>query len=65
MTEPTLAPSGREVEMPRGSKRPLSEAYDVALLDLDGVVYLGACRRARRAPTRWPRPSAGGCGSHS
>lgn len=26
---------------PRGSARPLSEAYDVALLDLDGVVYLG------------------------
>ncbi len=26
---------------PRGSHRPLSEAYDTALLDLDGVVYLG------------------------
>ncbi|MFG2001079.1 HAD-IIA family hydrolase [Spirillospora sp. NPDC048911] len=25
----------------RGSDRPLSEAYDVALLDLDGVVYVG------------------------
>jgi glycerol-1-phosphatase len=41
VTEPTLAPSGRGVEMPRGSERPLSEAYDAALLDLDGVVYLG------------------------
>jgi len=26
---------------PRGSKEPLDSAYDVALLDLDGVVYLG------------------------
>lgn len=26
----------------RGSRRPLSELYDVALLDLDGVVYIGA-----------------------
>ncbi|MGE5285804.1 MAG: HAD-IIA family hydrolase [Micromonosporaceae bacterium] len=26
---------------PRGSDRPLSEVYDTALLDLDGVVYLG------------------------
>ena len=25
----------------RGSPRPLSEVYDAALLDLDGVVYLG------------------------
>ena len=25
----------------KGSDRPLSEAYDVALLDLDGVVYIG------------------------
>ncbi|GGT78623.1 MULTISPECIES: HAD-IIA family hydrolase [Actinomadura] len=25
----------------KGSERPLSEAYDVALLDLDGVVYVG------------------------
>ena len=41
MTEPTLAPSDRGVERPRGSERPLSEAYDAALLDLDGVVYLG------------------------
>ncbi len=27
---------------PRGCPRPLSEAYDVALLDLDGVVYVGS-----------------------
>lgn len=33
--------------MTRGSDRPLSEAYDVALLDLDGVVYVG--RRPVRA----------------
>src|SRR5690606_29947175 len=26
----------------KGSDRPLSEAYDVALLDLDGVVYVGS-----------------------
>ena len=26
---------------PRGSEQPLSAAYDVALLDLDGVIYLG------------------------
>lgn len=25
----------------KGSDRPLCEAYDVALLDLDGVVYIG------------------------
>ncbi|MFC4049444.1 HAD-IIA family hydrolase [Actinomadura syzygii] len=31
----------------RGSDRPLCEAYDVALLDLDGVVYIG--RRPVRA----------------
>jgi HAD superfamily hydrolase (TIGR01450 family) len=28
-------------QAPRGSARPLSGVYDVALLDLDGVVYLG------------------------
>ncbi len=27
--------------LPRGSAKPLCEAYDVALLDLDGVIYLG------------------------
>ena len=30
-----------EAQRPRGSKEPLDAAYDVALLDLDGVVYLG------------------------
>ena len=30
-----------ESQRPRGSKEPLCSAYDVALLDLDGVVYLG------------------------
>jgi glycerol-1-phosphatase len=28
-------------ELPRHTERPLSEVHDVALLDLDGVVYLG------------------------
>src|ERR1700736_1066740 len=28
-------------QLPRGSQEPLDTAYDVALLDLDGVVYLG------------------------
>lgn len=36
-----MARSGDRVDLPRASERPLSEAYDVALLDLDGVVYLG------------------------
>ncbi len=30
-----------EGQLPRGSEEPLDSAYDVALLDLDGVVYLG------------------------
>src|SRR5579872_5414677 len=30
-----------EEQCPRGSQEPLDTAYDVALLDLDGVVYLG------------------------
>ena len=33
----------------RGCPDPLCQAYDVALLDLDGVVYLGGRRGARRA----------------
>jgi len=33
--------AGRTADLPRGHAQPLSEAYDVALLDLDGVVYLG------------------------
>ena len=32
---------GAAASAPRASERPLSEAYDVALLDLDGVVYVG------------------------
>jgi HAD superfamily hydrolase (TIGR01450 family) len=48
-------------ELPAASDRPLSEAYDVGLLDLDGVVYLGssavpgaaaALEAARRAGLR-------------
>ena len=34
-------PAQAAAERPSGSSEPLSEAYDVALLDLDGVVYLG------------------------
>jgi HAD superfamily hydrolase (TIGR01450 family) len=30
-----------ETQAPRGCREPLDTAYDVALLDLDGVVYLG------------------------
>src|SRR5580692_13070342 len=30
-----------EEQRPRGSREPLDTSYDVALLDLDGVVYLG------------------------
>ena len=41
MTEPATARAGGRVDLPRASERPLSEVYDVALLDLDGVVYLG------------------------
>jgi len=40
MTKPAPARVGRRLDMPRPSERPLSEVYDVALLDLDGVVYL-------------------------
>ncbi|MFJ6620110.1 HAD-IIA family hydrolase [Kitasatospora sp. NPDC091335] len=39
MTE--TATTGRRTT-PEGSERPLTEAYDTALLDLDGVVYAGA-----------------------
>jgi glycerol-1-phosphatase len=41
VSERAIARSGDRVDLPRASDRPLSEAYDVALLDLDGVVYLG------------------------
>ncbi len=40
MTEPVLARASGRRDLPRPSQRPLSEVYDVALLDLDGVVYL-------------------------
>lgn len=40
MTEPVLARASGRRDLPRPSERPLSEVYDVALLDLDGVVYL-------------------------
>jgi HAD superfamily hydrolase (TIGR01450 family) len=42
VAEPGLAQSGRRAEIPRASERAPAEVYDVALLDLDGVVYLGA-----------------------
>ncbi len=44
-------PSEREAEsgLPRASERPLSASYDAALLDLDGVVYLGGAA-IRNAP---------------
>ncbi len=41
--EPQASTSGSQAapQVPRGSADPLDTAYDVALLDLDGVVYLG------------------------
>jgi glycerol-1-phosphatase len=41
VTEPALAEAGSRLDLPRPSQQPPSQAYDVALLDLDGVVYLG------------------------
>jgi glycerol-1-phosphatase len=41
MRDNVIAAPGERLEMPRASERAPSEAYDVALLDLDGVVYLG------------------------
>src|SRR6202012_6263258 len=40
---PAPAPGGRLSEQPvlRASDEPLCRGYDVALLDLDGVVYIG------------------------
>jgi glycerol-1-phosphatase len=35
------APTAAAVIQPRGSEEPLSTAYDAALMDLDGVFYLG------------------------
>src|SRR5262249_61130470 len=40
VTAPALARAGGRPDLPRPSERPPSEVYDVALLDLDGVVYL-------------------------
>jgi glycerol-1-phosphatase len=40
--ESATARLGSAPDRPRSSDRALSEMYDVALLDLDGVVYLGA-----------------------
>ena len=37
----TAGPGGPRPALARGCERPPSEAYDVALLDLDGVVYVG------------------------
>jgi len=39
-SRPEAGPPER-AELPLGSARPLAEVYDTALLDLDGVVYLG------------------------
>ena len=41
MPEPVIALSPGGLDIPRSSQRPPAEVYDVALLDLDGVVYLG------------------------
>jgi glycerol-1-phosphatase len=41
MRDDVIAAPGERVETPRASERAPSEAYDVGLLDLDGVVYLG------------------------
>lgn len=47
---------------PEGSARALSEAYDTALLDLDGVVYAGAARSCTPSSRSASRVTAG-CGS--
>jgi HAD superfamily hydrolase (TIGR01450 family) len=41
VTEAATTAGQAATTLPRGSARPLSETYDAALLDLDGVVYLG------------------------
>jgi HAD superfamily hydrolase (TIGR01450 family) len=41
VTDAATAGPASAATLPRGCRRPLAEAYDVALLDLDGVVYLG------------------------
>ena len=45
--------------MLRGSERPLCEVYDLAMLDLDGVVYVGG-RAVPGAPEHLARVRAGG-----
>ena len=49
-----------EEQRPRGSQEPLDTAYDVALLDLDGVVYLGGTPSPAR-PRRCARPARPEC----
>jgi len=41
VTEPRTGPAGAVAPLAGGSTRPPAEVYDVALLDLDGVVYVG------------------------
>ena len=43
---PGAQPADR-AQLPQASDRPLSEVYDAALLDLDGVVYLGGAAVAK------------------
>ena len=45
----------------QGCPDPLCQAYDVALLDLDGVVYLGDAA-VPGAPRRWTRRRTRACG---
>jgi glycerol-1-phosphatase len=47
VSERPAAQSADGAELPRASDRPLSEVYDAALLDLDGVVYLGGAAVAK------------------
>src|SRR5262245_12843924 len=44
---------------PRSSTEPLASAYDVALLDLDGVVYIGRSPVARAADSLAKARAAG------
>ena len=49
--------------MLKSTTRPLSEAYQLALLDLDGVVYRGKNLKSR-APRFQRCPSRYGAGKH-
>jgi glycerol-1-phosphatase len=51
--------AGEAAAAPRGSAVPLASAYDAALLDLDGVVYVGAAAVAG-APESLAKAAAGG-----